>query len=247
MAEWMEELRKLEELRADSLITEDEFEKQKAILVPSENNNATTYNLLGLGKGISILSGLYAAVALLTLIAYAYRASLLSDLKNGVYVSDNAADNADLFVGSTFVIGFLIGFPLVILLIIWAWRAAGNIEAMGRKGRWSRGWAIGGWFTPIMFFFVPYQVISDAWKNASNDGVIGGKRNNFWLAGFILFWVSGLIGGVGNLAWGSAETFSSIDDAITGDTVLAVSGFFQMVTWILIAIAFNQMSKRHAQ
>ena len=98
-----------------------------------------------------------------------------------------------------------------------------------------------------MFFFVPYQVISDAWKNASNDGVIGGKRNNFWLAGFILFWVSGLIGGVGNLAWGSAETFSSIDDAITGDTVLAVSGFFQMVTWILIAIAFNQMSKRHAQ
>ena len=50
----MKELRKLEELRADSLITEDEFEKQKAILVPSENNNATTYNLLGLGKGISI-------------------------------------------------------------------------------------------------------------------------------------------------------------------------------------------------
>ncbi len=246
MAEWMEELRKLEGLRADSLITEEEFEKQKASLVPSENNNATTYNLLGLGKGVSILSGLSAALGLLTLIAFAYRASLLSDIKNGGFVSWSDADAADTFVGTTLVFKWLIGIALLVLLIIWAWRAAGNIESKGRSGRWSRGWAIGGWFTPVMFFFVPYQVISDAWKNASDDGVIGGGRNNFWLAGFILWWVSTVLSWLGAVAFDSYDTYSSIDDAITGDVLFAVSGFFSIVAGIFIAIAFNQMSKRHA-
>ena len=46
MAEWMEELRRLDELRADSLITDEEYDKQKALLIPSENSNEKSYNLL---------------------------------------------------------------------------------------------------------------------------------------------------------------------------------------------------------
>ena len=246
MAEWMEELRKLEGLRADSLITEEEFEKQKALLIPSQSN-VTTYNLLGLGKGVSILSGLSAVLGLLTLIAFAYRASLLSDIKNGEYVSWSDADAADAFAGATVVFQWLIGIALLVLLIIWGWRAAGNIESKGRSGRWSRGWAIGGWFTPIMFFFVPYQVISDTWKKASDDVMTEGNRNNFWLTGFIFWWVSTVLSWLGSMAFNSYDTYSSLDDAITGDTLYAISGFFSIVAGIFIAIAFNQMSKRHTQ
>ena len=71
MAEWMEELRRLDELRADSLITDEEYDKQKALLIPSENSNEKSYNLLGLGKAVSILSALSAVAGLITLIAFA--------------------------------------------------------------------------------------------------------------------------------------------------------------------------------
>ena len=154
MAEWMEELRRLDELRADSLITDEEYDKQKALLIPSENSNEKSYNLLGLGKAVSILSALSAVAGLITLIAFAYRASLLTDIKNGKFVSWSDGDDADAFVGAASSIEFLIGIPLFVLLIIWAWRATVNIESRCRSGRWSRGLAIGGWFTPVIFFFV---------------------------------------------------------------------------------------------
>ena len=242
MAEWMEELRRLDELRADSLITDEEYDKQKALLIPSENSSVKSYNLLGLGKAVSILSALSAVAGLITLIAFAYRASLLTDIKNGKFVSWSDGDDADAFVGAASSIEFLIGIPLFVLLIIWAWRATVNIESKGRSGRWSRGWAIGGWFTPVMFLFVPYQIISDAWKNATEVGEDDGGRNKFWLAGFIFWWVSvafALLGGI-------VSEGDSIDDAVSGDVLIAVSGACGVIAGILIAVAFNQMSKRHA-
>ena len=242
MAEWMEELRRLDELRADSLITEEEYEKQKALLIPSESSNNKSYNLLGLGKAVSILAGLTAVAGLITLIAFAYRASLLTDIKNGTFVNWSDGEDADAFVEGASAIEFLIGIPLFVLLIIWAWRATVNIESRGRSGRWSRGWAIGGWFTPVMFLFVPYQIISDAWKNATEVGEDNGGRNKFWLAGFIFWWASvafAIFGGI-------VSEGDSIDDAINGDVIIALSGGLGVIAGIVIAVAFNQMSKRHA-
>jgi|TARA_B100002051_G_C16730681_1_gene638037 hypothetical protein len=244
VAEWMDELRELDKLRADSLITEEEYEKQKALLIPSKSNATTTYNLLGLGKAVSIVAGLSSVVGLLSLIAFSNRASLLTDIKNGNFVSWSDGDNADTFVGAVIAFEFLIGIPLFVLLIIWAWRATLNIEAQGHSGRWSRGWAIGGWFTPVMFLFVPYQVISDAWKNASDEEEIDSARNNFWLAGFALWWVAVAFGVLGNIT--NADIDSSIDDAILGDIFYAINGAISLIAGILIAVAFNQMSKRHA-
>ena len=37
-----------------------------------------------------------------------------------------------------------------------------------------------------------------------------------------------------------------IDDAINGDVIIALSGGVGVIAGILIAVAFNQMSKRHA-
>jgi len=244
MAEWMEELRKLDKLREDSLITEDEYEKQKAVLIPSEHSKATAYNLLGLGKAVSILSGISAVVGLMVLIAFSYRASMLTDLKNGEYVSWRNVENADNFVTVSLVFEFILAPALLVLLIVWAWRATLNIESRNRKGRWSRGWVVGGWFTPVMWFFVPYQVISDAWKNASSEGEVENQRNNFWLVGFILWWVSFAFGFIGNFT--GNEINAGIDEAIVGDVLYAINGGITIISGILIAIAFNQMSKRHA-
>ena len=37
-----------------------------------------------------------------------------------------------------------------------------------------------------------------------------------------------------------------IDDAINGDVIIALSGGLGVIAGIVIAVAFNQMSKRHA-
>ncbi len=240
----MEELRKLDKLRADSLITDEEYEKQKALLIPSKNNATTTYNLLGLGKAISIVAGILAVLGLLRLSAYSNRASLLTDLKNGNFVSLSSGDSADSFVRTVMVLNNLIGIALLVLLIIWAWRATVNIEAQGRSGRWSRGWSIGGWFTPVMFLFVPYQVISDAWKNASDGEEIESSRNSIWLAGFVLWWGSSVFT---ILSIAVNDEDSSIEDAIMSDVFGAISGAMFLFALSLISVAFNQMSKRHAQ
>ena len=245
MSKWMEELRKLDKLREDSLISKEEYEEQKALLIPSEHSNVTTYNLLGLGKAVSILSGISAAVGLFVLIAFSYRASILTDIKDGKYLSWNDVENADNFVSASLIFEFLIALPLLVLLIIWAWRATSNIEALNRKGRWTSGWAIGGWFTPVMMFFVPYQVVSDAWKNASGEGDVENQRNSFWLVGFILWWVSFAFAFIGNFT--GYEIEDGIDDAIVGDVLYAINGGISIISGILIAIAFNQMSKRHAR
>ena len=245
MAEWMKELRELDKLRADSLITDEEYEKQKALLIPSKSNATITYHLLGLGKAVSIVAGLTAVAGLLSLIAFSNRASLLTDIKNGNFVSWSDGDSADSFVGAAIACELLIGIALLVLLIIWAWRATINIETKGRSGRWSRGWAIGGWFTPVMFLFVPYQIISDAWKNASDEEETNSGRNNFWLAGFALWWVGVALGVMGNIT--NADIDSSIDDAILADIFYAINGAISLIAGILIAVAFNQMSKRHAQ
>lgn len=250
MAEWMEKLRKLEELRADSLITDEEYEKQKALLIPSNSSAASIYNLRGFGIAISILSGLSALCGLLTIFTHLYRASLTNDLKNGIFVSWSTYQEAERWVSITRDWSLILSGVLLVLLLLWAWRAAGNIESLGRPGRWSRGWAIGGWFTPIMFFFVPYQIISDAWKNTSDDQESIPKRNKFWLAAFILFWVTLIIRNIGSaVAPGfdySGSRSDYADDAIAADTLWAIGGASFLIYGIVMAIAFNQMSKRHA-
>ena len=252
MTEWMEELRKLDQLRNDSLITDIEYEKQKALIIPSGHTPSLSaqqqYLLGGLGKGISILAIIYSIFSLFRVIAFANRANLINDFKDGYRPSFSAVENADDMVLATLSISILVSIALLICMIIWAWRATTNLDSLGISHRWGRGWAIGGWFTPIMFCFVPYQIISDAWKKAPNQNISGStsnfqlvdKRNNFWLIGFILWWVQIALHRI------AGNQGDGIDEVITADVLGAVGGGVGIIAGILFAIAFRQMSERHS-
>ena len=76
-------------------------------------------------------------------------------------------------------------------MIAWSWRVTVNLEYWDKQPKWNSKWAIGGWFTPIGFLFIPYQVVRDAWKLPPGKNPDSVKRPNlWWLGGFVLWWGS---------------------------------------------------------
>ena len=177
--------------------TDQETPKQQSRKSKPPERNVLTpslYPLKGLGKAISILMIIFAASNIYRLLAFIFRASLLDDLNGSSYFQRRTrlddivlADNSVITSSSLVLISNAI---VLICMIVWAWRVTSNLDEWGKSHRWGKGWAIGGWFTPIMLLFVPYQVISDSWKSATSESEPNQTdRNTFWLIGYISWWV----------------------------------------------------------
>ncbi len=56
---------------------------------------------------------------------------------------------------------------IVVLFIVWMFRAAKNNEALGRSNaRFGPGWSIGSWFIPIANLVIPVLIVQDLWRGA---------------------------------------------------------------------------------
>jgi Domain of unknown function (DUF4328) len=58
----------------------------------------------------------------------------------------------------------LVTVPVVLLFLIWFYRARLNADQSGWRQRWSPGWAVGAWFTPVCLLWFPYQIMADIWR-----------------------------------------------------------------------------------
>ena len=203
------EIRKIElDLKESSTPSSDNEEKIKSAptskpIVPvavkktehfksAANHNWPKYQLDKLGQAIFVLSILgFFFVHMGSVLSHINRANLIQDGMNGGTARTkmmNEIDSADSSIETLAAASLFFNIAFVVCLIVWAWRATTNLDAAGLPHRWKRGWAIGGWFTPVMLFFVPYQVVSDAWKNAPGPQNRPG-RNRLWLFGFIATWL----------------------------------------------------------
>jgi hypothetical protein len=62
-----------------------------------------------------------------------------------------------------------------VAFIAWMHRARINTEALGdRSQRYGAGWAVGGWFVPILNLWRPKQVIDDIWVSSDAAGTPDG-------------------------------------------------------------------------
>jgi len=51
--------------------------------------------------------------------------------------------------------------------VAWTWRAYRNVTALGaQRLRFGTGWAIGGWFVPILGLWRPKQIVDDIWRTS---------------------------------------------------------------------------------
>ncbi|MGP3953711.1 protein kinase domain-containing protein [Streptomyces sp. 7N604] len=126
---------------------------------PQPRPPAVWQPLRGLATALSILLALSLVFALIDL--------LLSFSLYGTYergLSWEIADRRD-SVDAVGIFGGLTSLTAVVLWLVWFRRLAVNTEliAPGRQ-RFSRGWAVGSWFTPIVQLWFPKQMANDIWS-----------------------------------------------------------------------------------
>jgi hypothetical protein len=127
------------------------------------------------------------------------RYALLGRAESGGLVSPGrlaASEHREVVIG-------LLQIPLtvatVIVFIWWFRRAYGNVDSLGGRRRFRTGWAIGGWFVPVLALWRPKQIANDLWSTSdperpaeavSRAGV--SPLVSWWWALFLVSnWVSG--------------------------------------------------------
>ncbi|MER7674662.1 DUF4328 domain-containing protein [Kitasatospora sp. NPDC096128] len=85
--------------------------------------------------------------------------------------------------------------------LTWFYRARVNAEVLYPHGHQrARGWAIGGWFTPVVQFWFPRQIVGDIWQAGVRPDASGVRPPlsetllNFW---WISFWLAKLTNRIG--------------------------------------------------
>jgi len=91
---------------------------------------------------------------------------LMSRLVDGDDVSLSSLDSDDLRQGVAALVVFAVFVASTVLFLRWFHRAYSNLPALRSQPRFKRGWAIGGWFVPIMWFWRPKQIANDIWRGS---------------------------------------------------------------------------------
>ncbi|MFH8338777.1 DUF4328 domain-containing protein [Streptomyces sp. AM6-12] len=127
----------------------------------------------GLGLAAAVLLGLVAAADLFACVADQMEASAAQDLLGGgvgedllrrAHRADTLYNAASITQGATLV-------AAAVVYLCWLWlvrRNAGVFEPYGH--RMKRGWAIGGWFVPIVNLWFPRRVVLDTWTASVPPG-----------------------------------------------------------------------------
>lgn len=214
--------------------------------------------------GVQPIGGVARALAVLVLI-------LVPVQILAVITSINIADKAEKFLDGSISesefedaytanigqIGGILVIPVAVLTIIWMFRMAKNLRAMGRtNATFAPGWAIGGWFTPpFVLYVVPWLMMRELWKGSDPDspahdpnwrsGRVTPLINIWW----VMFGLVPLVGIATNV--GVITGFQNIDAeklaeqyhdwAAVNLAIAVVAVGTAIVYWMLV----RQLSARH--
>ncbi|MFI9650642.1 DUF4328 domain-containing protein [Streptomyces sp. NPDC052040] len=128
---------------------------------------------VGLGRATAALLGLVAATDLFSIAAETVRYDVTGDLVAGDTSAalTRRAHHADVLtaVAGTAQITALLA--CVVVYLCWFYRVRVNAEVFEPSGHeLKRGWAIGGWFTPIVNLWFPRRIALNIWDASGPSG-----------------------------------------------------------------------------
>jgi hypothetical protein len=180
--------------------------------------------------------------------ALSSRLSVVHDLQAGRFdnVLQRAADSDD-FVSGTAAFYGLTQVVIVVLFIIWMYRAAKNNEALERQHpRFGPGWSIGAWFIPLANLVIPVMIMQDLWRGASPEVLRGDptwrRSKGCWLIG--AWWAVLLVSLLRFAPSNGPENDSSLGD-IESNTKIAIVGVVAAaIAAVLAALVVWTLSRR---
>ncbi len=194
-----------------------------------------------------------ATMALLGLIVLTNVIAIWSDLLEldlldrviaGGEVSDSEATSNDDRQALVGLIQTGVYLATIVFFIRWLYRAYKNVDAvMPGARRYGHGWAIGGWFIPILSCWRPKQVVNDVWWAGTPEG----QNANRW-PGLLLgaWWVSFLITSVlGNIASRTGTGVDATTEQLRDGTMAyLVADSFDCVAAVLAILTVLAVTRR---
>ena len=118
---------------------------------------------------------------------------LMQDLIDGKDVSSSKLDADDYRQIGVGLVTLAVYVASIVFFIRWFHRAYSSLPALGAQLRFKTGWAIGGWFVPIMWFWRPKQIANDIWRGSDpstrslhiTKTEVGGLMGVWWAAWII--------------------------------------------------------------
>jgi hypothetical protein len=196
--------------------------------------------------------GVMIASSVLLAIALANRISVVRDLRAGHFGNIlQRAQDADDFVSAASSVFVLTQLVIVVLFIVWMFRAAKNNEALGRTGaRFGPGWSIGSWFIPLANLVIPVLIVQDLWRG-SNAGTRRGDVGWRAASGSALvgWWWAAWIVSIARFTYSGSGLHGrrSLDDIETSNTV-ALAGVVALgVAAVLAVLVVRALSRRQLE
>jgi hypothetical protein len=124
------------------------------------------------------------------------RASYLAGvLDKTVSFTESSAQHQDDRVGTAATLILLAILVAGVLFIVWLFRVVRQLHA-GRPTmfRYRAGWAIGGWFVPLVNLVIPKQMVDDSWRAATDRAKPVPPLFHVWWAAYLLGGLVTIIG-----------------------------------------------------
>lgn len=151
---------------------------------------------LGLATAVVVLLSLVMAADAVDIVAEASRYALMDTAVGDALatVDQSALNRSDVWIGVAAALQLLTLAGAGVLFVIWFHRVRTNGEVFAPNGfEKGRGWAIGGWFIPIAFFWIPSKIARETWVASSQTTQDGRLRPAD--SGPVAYWWAAWVGG----------------------------------------------------
>ncbi len=157
---------------------------------------------------------------------------LFRDLRTQLRAIADGRDSAvthGLTPGETVVAyaGQLVSIAALAAIVVWLYRAATLARRSGLPARRQTGWAIGGFFVPVVNLWFPYQVAADCLRPDDPSRRVVGAWWTFWLMqqfGLVVTIVTSLFSGSAGLIAGLITAVVAALAAYTGIRMIDAIG-----------------------
>jgi hypothetical protein len=183
-------------------------------------------------------------IAVVALISGAFEYQLLSDFKNGVYISQSqavaAGESSDARQGMIGITQFIIFLVSGILILKWIYRANFNVRQLhASEMQFTPGWSIGWYFIPFANLWKPYQAMKEIWKASSNPQDWKNQSVSPILGWWWFFWIVSNM--FANASFRMSLRAESINELISANVVTLLSDLTEIPLSLIMLVVVKKV------